>query len=528
MRHSRTQLILLAATLTLMHLSFPGGPIPLLGWVALAPLGIALHGSTVRQGALISGTFGFFGWLVSSWWLAPAIEVMADTSPVLCFLVIIALAALGSVPYFLFGALASLLSCFGTRPRPVFSAALWSLLVMVTPSVFPGTIAHSQYRYPLLIQVTEIGGVPFLHLLMMISNFSFASAWITRTRSRECAGWFMLPFILILFTVSYGSHAMKEWGQRGQHFVKERIGFIQPNIPVTRNGSALYVSEEDAQNNLKTALALTRKLTHTSNQLAFVAWPEVPISFSPSLVLSDNAEMEAFTAKEPTPLLISAAHFGKDLINGSLPVYNAVELLRGSATPQQLYFKNILIPFGEYLPFESLFTYLGPAELLSNLRRYTPGSEQTLFSIRPGLNVATPVCLEAIYPNYIASLIDQGANMLVNPTDDAYFGHSRGSHTHLALATFRAVEFRVPIVRVTNSGISVAIDHLGQQIPGSRTELFETTGRTVDVLVPPRGRSNYPLSSTVIIIGLIFAVNVVARAHRAYRYRAINKASPAQ
>jgi apolipoprotein N-acyltransferase len=131
------------------------------------------------------------------------------------------------------------------------------------------------------------------------------------------------------------------------------------------------------------------------------------------------------------------------------------------------YDKQYLLAFGEYLPFGDTFPYL--YELSPNSGRFTPGT-----SLEPlrwnGHSIATMICYEDIIPGFVNKLVAHGdPDLLVNLTNDAWFGDSTEPWIHLALAKMRAIEHRRFLVRATNSGVSAIVDPTGRVVVHGET-----------------------------------------------------------
>ncbi len=113
------------------------------------------------------------------------------------------------------------------------------------------------------------------------------------------------------------------------------------------------------------------------------------------------------------------------------------------------------MPFGEYIPLRSVLFFLN--KLTAGAGDFSTGTSPALFRVH-GQPVAASICYEALFPALIREGVLEGATWLVNVTNDAWFGDTVAPHQHLAMARMRCVEFRRPMVRAANSGISAVID----------------------------------------------------------------------
>ena len=132
------------------------------------------------------------------------------------------------------------------------------------------------------------------------------------------------------------------------------------------------------------------------------------------------------------------------------------------------------MPFGEYVPIQPLFTLGGrvTAKLVHEVSDFTPGREAVVGEL-DGHRLGGYICYEAIFPGLVRRFAARGAELLVNVTNDAWYGTTSAPYQHLAMAAFRAVENRRYMVRAANTGITAVVDPRGRVLEPTR--LFETT-----------------------------------------------------
>jgi apolipoprotein N-acyltransferase len=149
------------------------------------------------------------------------------------------------------------------------------------------------------------------------------------------------------------------------------------------------------------------------------------------------------------------------------------------------YRKMRLVPFGEYvpaLPFLGPGAFPGIERLVESVSDFTPGSSPTVGNVM-GVPTASFICYEAIFPSLVRRFVANGAELLVNITNDGWYGTSSAPYQHFAMARFRAVENRRYLVRAANTGISAVIDPVGRVV--AETALFERRALLVDVSAVP-------------------------------------------
>jgi apolipoprotein N-acyltransferase len=140
------------------------------------------------------------------------------------------------------------------------------------------------------------------------------------------------------------------------------------------------------------------------------------------------------------------------------------------------YDKQHLVPFGEYIPFREYLPFVGP--LVESMGDFTPGSTQRPLACQTA-GIGVLICFESIFPDLSRKWTENGANMLVNITNDAWFGRSSAPWQHFSMAVFRAVETRRSLARAANTGVSGFVDPVGRI--SASLPLFETGYSTDDL-----------------------------------------------
>jgi apolipoprotein N-acyltransferase len=163
---------------------------------------------------------------------------------------------------------------------------------------------------------------------------------------------------------------------------------------------------------------------------------------------------------------------------GTINYYNRAYLISPDGTPPQHYDKVHLVPFGEYVPFKTLLSFVN--RLVSAAGDFEEGEKIAPLN-HEDLSIGVLICFEAIFPEIARVHTQRGANILVNITNDAWFGKTSAPYQHLAMAVFRAVENRRPLIRSANTGFSAFIGPQGKII--ARGDLFceETLKESIDI-----------------------------------------------
>ena len=348
---------------------------------------------------------------------------------------------------------------------PWLAAALWTLLDWVQTWMLSGfpwaLLGYSQYRYGPVLQLAAITGVHGLTFLIVFANATLA--WILAGHTRRLVAG-AAAALLMGTTFAYGVQRLARPPATADAL---RIGIVQGNIRQDlkwqRLGSEATAARYDS---------LTRVLLREAGSLDLILWPETALPFrfdSPSR--QRLRQVVTNLAREAgAPLLVGS--LGSHSPTGNPGLYNRSFLIDGRGEIRGAADKVHLVPFGEYLPFPWLFAYM--QGLIAESGAFTAGDAHTVLSL-PGMGTRLGVfiCYESIFPEITRSLVRDGADLLVNTTNDAWFGTTAAPHQHLAMVVLRAVEAGRTILRAANTGISGAIEPDGRIVRA--TGLFETT-----------------------------------------------------
>jgi apolipoprotein N-acyltransferase len=167
---------------------------------------------------------------------------------------------------------------------------------------------------------------------------------------------------------------------------------------------------------------------------------------------------------------------------GSIKPYTSDVTLIQNGRRRGVYNKQILVPFFEYLP--SSVSFLRP--FMPSVRYFKPGDKDAPIRLSDTLSIATVLCYEAIFPEQVRSQVSQGAKLIFNPVSDTRFNDSRGGYYHLSLAYFRAIENRVPLMRIGNTGITAVIAADGSYV-SPPTQINDVTWGVANITLSDKG-----------------------------------------
>jgi apolipoprotein N-acyltransferase len=229
-----------------------------------------------------------------------------------------------------------------------------------------------------------------------------------------------------------------------------RVGVVQGNIGVERKGDRSLF-----RRNLDDYRRLSRDV---ADRVDLLVWPETVVQRPlPDEVRVPPVDAHPFP-DAPRPLVFGGLTDTPGRAERRL--YNSAFLLGADGTIAGRYDKRVLVPFGEYLPFAARFPSL--RRLSPATGHFTPGSGPALLTVRDDLRIGALICYEDVIPNPAREAVANGATLLLNLTNDAWYGASAEPYQHQALALWRAVETRRDFIRSTNTGLTTAISATGR------------------------------------------------------------------
>ena len=462
------RLLLAIGSGTAFWLAFPGGPAPWLAWILMIPVIWAATGQTWKQSCCLYSIYGIIIWLGSISWQPKALIDFSGTSIGMAGIVWLVTALYHALPYGIFGGLTGY---FKGRPlSPFENAALLAVLLQLYPNIFDGNLTHSQYVYPIVIQIASIGGIMLLHLVILWINFLGANAILSfqKNNIRNFVQSVGYAAIIMIGVLGFGYWHLADIQHQLAFQPTLAMGMIQPNFPIESQNHRFNSIPKHDQIRMNRMVICSQKLSTIHPGPAVIIWPEMPLLLS----ISDNPNQAALFDRLVDTIKIPVMAVGYMQTEQMAPIqgyYNTAFFEEPDTTFVQTYRKVFLMPFSEYLPFDTIFP---------KLRHYFPGtfyfvSGKSIHGFRiQNVKIQPLICFEATNQQIVREAMANGAQILVNTADDAWFGRTREPYIHLALSLFRAVEYKVSIVRVTNSGVSCLILPTGEIVSKYTGGLF--------------------------------------------------------
>jgi apolipoprotein N-acyltransferase len=442
--------------------------------------------------------FGFLGWLGATPGLVVGLATYSGVPLARSWLLVGLLCAYLAVPYGLFGYLHGRFQWLRHPLGPLHAAACLTLLLSWFPSPLPVGPAHSLTAYPVLVQLLDLGGEPLLLYVFILANWLAANLLLRLRDAKRLALSLGSLFSLCAFVIAYGSYRLHQYhvaetaGGPGR-FVQ--VAAVQPNLTLPKEDS------EQPGDPVEQLLQMSNQVLAKHPDIDLVIWPETPKSLDCSKRSTSRRRIGKTASATGTPFMINCE---REVPSGGN--YNTA-LLMESASDVRFYNKHMLFPFAENVPGESFLPIL--RKLAPGAGRYVPGNNVTVFALAGGWRAAPTICYEIMFTNHVRKLMTQGGEVLLNQSNDAWFGQSRIADFMIASGTMQSVAYRVPMVRVSNSGNSLVVKASGELSPGTRTPSAVATTFAYSVFIPAK-RSPYAVigNAFLYVLTLIWSFNL--------------------
>jgi len=329
---------------------------------------------------------------------------------------------------------------------PIFWPACEWVRLGVTGQLW-NALGYSHAFHPFFIQAATWGGVYAVSFLIVAVNAAITLLIQRQTQRSIVAALLVLLFVPIVMVASV---VLESNLFASADPVPLSVVAVQPNVPMT-----LVKSTEEMKALVERHLSLSKHgLKSAPDDVpVLVVWPESPMNFTYASDKTFQELVANFTKENHTSLLLNSLEPAP--ANGA---YNSALLINEEGRLISQYDKIRLMPFGEYVPLPQ---WLPGASLISGIvGDFTPGTNYTVMPVG-NRHVGVFICIESAYPWIARTLVRNGADSLINISNDGYLGPTAVMRQHLANAIFRAVENRTPVLRVTNTGLSASISSEG-------------------------------------------------------------------
>ncbi|HZT59039.1 MAG TPA: apolipoprotein N-acyltransferase [Pyrinomonadaceae bacterium] len=469
---------LAALSALLLLFAFPDFGLWPLAWVAFVPLLFVIARRPRAPQSLVTGWLaGTIFFYASCHWLTfPMIRYAGIPSPVAHTLLLLPALAGGAFTALFALALARLCARFGSAALflapPLWAACEWARLGII--GQLWNAVGYSQAFEPTLIQSARFGGVYAVGFLVLAFNAALAYALAERSKRRALTSLAAVACVALIIFATDFAPAPSPKAEPSAIVVG-----VQPDVIPDFNRTS---SEFDAlaEHHFGLSAAALRAIdessagkdgsdagesANVSKLPRVVVWPESPMNFSFERDREFRERVARFVAEQHASLLFNSLE-----PTGDGGGFNAAVLVNTEGRVAAQYDKIRLMPFGEYVPLPRWMP--GAGLVRGVVGDFTPGTRFTLMPL--GEDERAPragvfICLESAYPFITRSFAGEGADVLIEITNDAYQGDTAVMRQHLSNAVFRAVETGRTLLRVTNTGVSAHISPRG--------EVTDETGR---------------------------------------------------
>lgn len=493
---SARDFLLAIASGLLLVLTFPRFDLEPLAWVALVPLLWALLGKSPKESFWLGGLTGliFYGGVI--YWVINTMVHYGHLPFGLSLLILLLLVVYMGAYVALFAAFLGFLGGVAPRFRWLGAPLIWTTLELVRAHLFTGfpwaTLGYSQYQTLSLIQISDITGVYGVSFLIVWVNTTLVTG-IELLRRRALGGAPLsprrpslslalrasLPLLALFLCLEYGHWRISRWAPAvfDENLSRVRTAIIQGNIEQDKKWDPVYQEE---------VFLTYRDLSLKASQLPvdLMVWPEAATPFYFQSDENYRQQMVELVVQSRSYLLFGSPAY--DLYGDQVRLFNRAYLLSPQGEVLAQYDKIHLVPFGEYVPLHPFLPFVN--KMVEAIGDFDSGREYTVMSTPMG-KFSVLICFEAIFPRLARRFVKEGAEFLINITNDAWFGRSAAPYQHLSMIPFRAIENRVPIIRAANTGISALIDPVGRI--ASSSDIFVNTWISGEVRPKRKGMTFY-------------------------------------
>jgi len=486
-----------AAGLTagLLELPFPlAGPLPVwrtvFAWFGLAPLlGAILSRACVdgprslRRAFLVAYLCGFLWYMGNCYWVRNTMQRYGDMPPMAPTLLLIGFSLVLGLYFGLFGLGVALVRRATGSTRLALAAApvLWTALELAAAritSVPWDQLGYSQVDNGLVNQLAPWTGVYGISFVLVAVNALLAGGLLLERGAKQ--RWAAAGVLLAM-----AGFAGVRWAPPKEVTTATAV-LIQPNLDVASDNPwqgpewDRHISDfiRLAGEQCKTYIAGIPQTGAPKGEVVcppypthpdLVAWPESPAPFVEQDARFQNSMVEIAHATH-SPLVVGGIGVDYSDADREWRYYNSAIVVGEDGARVGRYDKIHLVPFGEYVPFKNLLFFA--RKLTGRVSEFTRGDERKVFRLG-GHRYGVFICYEAVFADEVRQFARLGAEVLVNISDDGWYGDTSAPWQHLNMARMRAIENRRWLLRDTNNGVTAAIDPYGrvrQSIPRHKVD----------------------------------------------------------
>lgn len=446
-----------------LSLSFTGLYLSIYSWICVGVLLLAVFGASGRVAFACGFLHALLFVLTSVPWIATVLSVHGGLSTAGGWGVLLLIAAAWGVLVGSFTLIVHRISLRSIELACIAAPFVWVTFEFVRAHLPEISFPWNLLGYPAsanlgLLQITALTGIYGLSFLA--AGFNALLAWVVASKAVALkqriviAGGAMAILVIVMLTAP---HLVPE--SKAQHFARA----VQPNFPEMEEYPPDWFAKNSPQLDEVTKLSLASSAENPD----LLVWPEAPAPFSfedPQFAkLASN-----LAARFGHPFLAGVIEWkppvdpSDRVPPGQQAAYNSAILVDPQGQRVFTYDKIHLVPFGEYEPFPLIHRVV--AHLSDEVGGFRKGNKYAVGRLPSGNTFGVFICYEAIYPGEVRRFTANGAQLLLNISNDGWFGRSAAAEQHLHMVRVRAVENRRWIVRATNNGFTASVDPYGRTV----------------------------------------------------------------
>lgn len=454
-----TRVLLALASGVTLALAFPNYNLPLLGWISIALLALASFGARLRVAPLYGFLHGLVFFPICLPWMDVVVRQYGGVDPWTAAGILALVGMAGGIICAIFSWGVALASRKGALFACLTAPFLWVAVEFLRGNLpiiaFPWNLAgYAASGNLALVQLTALTGIYGLSLLVAGYGALLAYAILSgRHRAWQC----VIATTAALVLVAIG----------GRLFVPQATPRFMAHLVQTDFAQSYSYPPDWMRTHAGDLDQLQQISVDAGRQTpGLIVWPEVPAPFS--LQDPDFAGRAREIARDSDQDFLVGVEDWKHDAAGKWEATNSAVLLDPAGQRLFTYDKIHLVPFGEYVPLRKWLTFTG--KLTADIGDFTPGTEYRVGRL-PGGTFGVYICYEGVLPGAVRRFVANGAELLINISNDGWFGRSAAPAQHLMMARVRAVEDRRWLLRDTNNGFTVDVDPYGRTVAQLPTDI---------------------------------------------------------
>lgn len=444
----------------LLFLSFPKFGLGFIAWIAFVPLFMALRdAATIRRALFLGWIAGLTACVGILYWITYVVVNYGHLPLYLGVTLMLLLACYLSLYFALFAA--GIVYLRRRVPLYLTAPVLWVCLEYLKSKLLTGfpweNLGYSQFNNIFFIQIADVAGVFGLSFLIILLNTAFFK--IISEKSKKSFILAAIVFLVWTGTYTYGVLRIHQIDEALKDAPGMDVSLIQGNIDQSIKWNENFQKETiDIYEELS--------LRQPSVQGGLMVWPETAVPFNFQNETDLKGRVRDLSVKTKKWFIFGSMSYATG--SNSTDYFNSAYLLSPQGDVSGKYDKVHLVPYGEYVPLRRVFPFI--SSLAAGIGDFATG--KGFYPLDMGARkIGVLICYEGILPEAGRMYKSAGADLLVNMTNDAWFGETSAPYQHLSMSIFRAVETRLYLVRAANTGISAIIDPTGKIL--TKTEIFK-------------------------------------------------------